>query len=90
MKRQVSESNDFGLASKGEDELSFEARPLDFDYNKHKILNSELKQLYTALTRARVNVWIYDEDTLNRAPMFDYFKRSGLVKIMKMEQGSIP
>ena len=34
--------------------------PLNFDPNLHKLLNSELKQLYTALTRARVNVWMFD------------------------------
>ena len=55
-------------------------RPLDFDPNQHKILCSELKQLYTALTRARVNVWIYDEDTDKRGPMFEYFKALNLVK----------
>ncbi|XP_060580921.1 TPR and ankyrin repeat-containing protein 1-like [Ruditapes philippinarum] len=55
-------------------------RPLDFDPNQHKILCSELKQLYTALTRARVNVWIYDEDPEKRAPMFEYFKALNLVK----------
>ena len=74
-----------GLVSKTESELSFESRPLEFDYNKHKILNSELKQLYTAVTRARVNVWIYDEDRENRAPMFNYFKRVDLVEILKMD-----
>ncbi|XP_053388237.1 LOW QUALITY PROTEIN: TPR and ankyrin repeat-containing protein 1-like [Mercenaria mercenaria] len=55
-------------------------RPLDFDPNQHKILNSELKQLYTALTRARVNVWIFDEDPDKRGPMFEYFKARNLVK----------
>eukprot|EP00794_Sanderia_malayensis_P005798 gene5798-6495_t len=60
-------------------------RPLEFDYNKHKILNSELKHLYTALTRARVNIWIYDEDRENRAPMFEYFKRNQLVDTVKLD-----
>ncbi|CAL1538728.1 unnamed protein product [Lymnaea stagnalis] len=57
-------------------------RPLQFDPNQHKILNSELKHLYTALTRARVNVWIFDEDEEKRAPMFEYFKALKLVKCM--------
>ncbi|XP_053388238.1 TPR and ankyrin repeat-containing protein 1-like [Mercenaria mercenaria] len=56
-------------------------RPLDFDPNKHKILNYELKQLYTAVTRARVNVWIFDEDHVKRGPMFEYFKARKLVKL---------
>ncbi|XP_059169711.1 TPR and ankyrin repeat-containing protein 1-like [Physella acuta] len=53
--------------------------PLDFDPNQHKILSSELKQLYTALTRARANVWIFDEDDKKRAPMFEYFRVRKLV-----------
>ncbi|XP_067665651.1 TPR and ankyrin repeat-containing protein 1-like [Haliotis asinina] len=55
-------------------------RPLNFDPNQHKVLNSELKHLYTALTRARVNVWIFDEDEEKRAPMFEYFKARKLVR----------
>ena len=74
-----------GLISREEDDLQFASRPLEFDSTKHKILNSELKQLYTALTRARVNVWIYDEDLENRAPMFDYFMRRGLVELVKLD-----
>ncbi|CAH1801861.1 unnamed protein product [Owenia fusiformis] len=55
-------------------------RPLQFDPDKHKVLNSELKFLYTALTRARVNIWIFDEDLDTRAPMFEYFTRRKLVE----------
>ena len=65
--------------------MSFASRPLTFDDNKHKILNSELKQLYTAITRARVNVWIYDEDEESRAPMFNYFDKLGLVEILRLD-----
>uniref|UniRef100_K1PIT9 Lupus brain antigen 1-like protein n=1 Tax=Magallana gigas TaxID=29159 RepID=K1PIT9_MAGGI len=55
-------------------------RPLAFDPNQHKVLNSELKHLYTAVTRARVNVWIFDEDRDKRAPMFEYFKARKLTR----------
>lgn len=78
-------SVDGGLVLKTANELEFDSRPLEFDCSKHKILNSELKQLYTALTRARVNVWIYDEDRENRAPMFNYFNKLGLVEIKKLD-----
>ena len=61
-------------------------RPLAFDSNQHKVLNSELKHLYTALTRARVNVWIFDEDSDKRAPMFEYFKALKLVKYVELQQ----
>ncbi|WAR27587.1 TRNK1-like protein, partial [Mya arenaria] len=61
-------------------------RPLKFNHNQHKVLNSELKRLYTALTRARVNVWIFDEDNVKRAPMFEYFKARKLVKALQVEE----
>ncbi|KAI8482596.1 TPR and ankyrin repeat-containing protein 1 [Branchiostoma belcheri] len=57
-----------------------QARPLDFNPEKHKVLNSELKNLYTAITRARVNVWIFDEDTAKHAPMFKYFLEKQFVE----------
>ena len=60
-------------------------RPLTFDPDQHKVLNSELKYLYTALTRARVNVWIFDEDANARAPMFEYFRACHLVEIVAHE-----
>lgn len=69
------------------EELEIKYRPLEFDYNKHKLLNSELKKLYTAITRARVNVWIFDEDKKKRAPMFDFLMKKGLVEIAKLEDG---
>ncbi|WAR27590.1 TRNK1-like protein, partial [Mya arenaria] len=70
-----------------------EAKGLEFDdvllYNFFKdseVLNSELKRLYTALTRARVNVWIFDEDDVKRAPMFEYFKARKLVTALQDEE----
>ena len=77
-----------GLVSKTANEMKFDSRPLVFDHNKHKILNSELKQLYTALTRARVNVWIYDEDRGKRAPIFNYFDKLGLVEVLKLGENA--
>ena len=60
-------------------------RPLAFDRDQHKVLNSELKYLYTAVTRARDNVWIFDEDANARAPMFEYFRACNLVEVVKHE-----
>ncbi|CAL1532839.1 unnamed protein product, partial [Lymnaea stagnalis] len=60
-------------------------RALTFEKHLHKLLDTDLKQLYTAVTRARVNVWIFDEDTEKRAPMFEYFKELHLVKILDGE-----
>eukprot|EP00058_Branchiostoma_floridae_P027802 XP_002613293.1 hypothetical protein BRAFLDRAFT_118709 [Branchiostoma floridae] len=67
--------NSEGLLKIDDDQSSAvaQARPLEFNPEKHKVLNSELKNLYTAITRARVNVWIFDEDIAKHAPMFKYF-----------------
>lgn len=70
-------------------DVDYSSRPLDFDYNKHKLLNSELKKLYTAVTRARVNVWIFDEDKKKRAPMFDFLVKKKLVDVAKLEDGAV-
>ena len=60
-------------------------RPLQFDDSQHKSLNSELKYLYTAITRARCNLWIYDSDEVKRRPVFDYWYRRGLIKVIKVD-----
>ena len=58
-------------------------RPLQrFDANELKVLNAELKFLYTAITRTRCNLWIYDSNPVKRAPMFYYFQKRGLVRVL--------
>lgn len=55
-----------------------------FYETEHKVLNAELKFLYTAITRARCNLWIYDSDQ-NRsasAAVFYYFQKRGLVTVL--------
>ena len=69
-----------------EDELISTSRPLDFNCDKHKVLNSEFKFLYTAITRARVNVWFFDEDQEARSPMFEYFQKMDLVKVESFKE----
>ncbi|XP_068702489.1 TPR and ankyrin repeat-containing protein 1-like [Montipora foliosa] len=75
------------LAEITEDEVAVHhSRPLKFDPEKHKVLNSEFKYLYTAITRARVNVWFFDEDEDARAPVFEYFRRLDLVKVVSLSE----
>nr|XP_058146756.1 TPR and ankyrin repeat-containing protein 1 isoform X2 [Dasypus novemcinctus] len=52
----------------------------------YKLLNGELKQLYTAITRARVNLWIFDENREKRAPAFKYFMRRDFVQVVKTDE----
>ncbi|NXY13840.1 TRNK1 protein, partial [Atrichornis clamosus] len=57
-----------------------------FNVEMYKMLNGELKQLYTAITRARVNLWIFDEDGDKRAPAFKYFIKRKFVKVVKTDE----
>ncbi|XP_072268229.1 TPR and ankyrin repeat-containing protein 1 [Pyxicephalus adspersus] len=65
---------------------SHSSRPFTMDPEMHKILNGELKQLYTAITRARVNLWIFDENLEKRAPAFDYFMKRDLVSVVRTDE----
>ncbi|OPL33891.1 hypothetical protein AM593_06298, partial [Mytilus galloprovincialis] len=67
-------------------QMSADLRPLPFNPKQHKVLNSELKQLYTAITRARQNVWIFDKDKEQRKPMFEYFQALQLVDVVAEDQ----
>uniref|UniRef100_UPI00398F2E9E TPR and ankyrin repeat-containing protein 1-like n=1 Tax=Pristiophorus japonicus TaxID=55135 RepID=UPI00398F2E9E len=68
------------------DDIVPQTRPLEFNAELHKLLNGELKQLYTAFTRARVNLWIFDENQGKRAPAFMYFIKRGFVRVVKTDE----
>lgn len=59
-----------------------EPRSKQFDSTLHKSLNAELKYLYTAITRAKCNLWIYDSNKKNRTPVLNYWHRRGAVRIV--------
>ena len=61
---------------------SVDPRSRQFDSKLHKSLNAELKYLYTAITRARCNLWIYDENINACLPVFDYWYKRDLVKVV--------
>lgn len=44
------------------------------------LLCEELKHLYTALTRAKNNVVVFDRNTAKRAPFFNYLRRLGMAQ----------
>ncbi|XP_041045071.1 TPR and ankyrin repeat-containing protein 1-like isoform X2 [Carcharodon carcharias] len=68
------------------DDTISQSRPLEFNVELHKLLNCELKQLYTAFTRARVNLWIFDENKGKREPAFKYFISRDLVRVVKTDE----
>ncbi|KAI3888827.1 hypothetical protein MKW92_003170 [Papaver armeniacum] len=57
-----------------------------FCSSKHKILCSELKQLYVALTRARQRLWIYESMDKFSVPVFDYWKKLGVVQVRHLDE----
>uniref|UniRef100_A0A8C2TV57 Tetratricopeptide repeat and ankyrin repeat containing 1 n=1 Tax=Coturnix japonica TaxID=93934 RepID=A0A8C2TV57_COTJA len=69
-----------------EDVTATQKRPTSFNVEMYKMLNGELKQLYTAITRARVNLWIFDENSDKRAPAFKYFIKRGFVQVVKTDE----
>ena len=66
--------------------LSARPRPLQFDAQKHRLLASELKQLYTAITRAKEKVWIFDSSIERRAPVFELLQVLQLVTRMRGDE----
>nr|XP_019583219.1 PREDICTED: TPR and ankyrin repeat-containing protein 1 isoform X2 [Rhinolophus sinicus] len=65
---------------------SSQGRSVMMNPEMYKLLNGELKQLYTAITRARVNLWIFDENLEKRAPAFKYFNRRNFVQVVKTDE----
>ncbi|GJZ25238.1 UvrD-like helicase, ATP-binding domain, P-loop containing nucleoside triphosphate hydrolase [Tanacetum coccineum] len=56
-----------------------------FNEARHSLLCSELKQLYVAITRTRQRLWICENKEELSKPMFDYWKRRGLVQERKLD-----
>ena len=62
-----------------------ETRHLEFNSDQHKILETELKMLYTAITRARVNIFIAETNTDQSRPMFNYFQKRCVVDVLSKD-----
>ena len=59
-----------------------------FNEARHSVLCSELKQLYVAITRTRQRLWICEHSEEMSKPMFDYWKKRGLVQVRKLDEFS--
>ncbi|CAN1143681.1 TPR and ankyrin repeat-containing protein 1 [Linum perenne] len=57
-----------------------------FDLSKHNIMCSELKLLYVAITRTRQRLWICENVEECSEPMFNYWKKKGLVQVRKLDE----
>nr|CAG8452440.1 146_t:CDS:10 [Entrophospora candida] len=60
----------------------------EFYHEKHYILSSELKHLYVAVTRARQQIWIYDENTEWSEPVCKYWEHHKLVNVINIVNGN--
>ena len=54
--------------------------PSEIKEEHHKTLCSELKYLYTVITRAKSHLWIYESSSPSDLPMLDYWHRRGVIK----------
>eukprot|EP00741_Cyanophora_paradoxa_P013250 tig00000178_g12798.t2 len=75
------EAADSGSKAKGKGRIGF-------DPHKHRLVATELKHLYTALTRAKGSVWLYDEDRSVRGPMFGLFAATGVAQNLEAKASS--
>ncbi|KAI3844636.1 hypothetical protein MKX03_026738 [Papaver bracteatum] len=57
-----------------------------FSKTKHKILCSELKQLYVAVTRTRQRLWICENKGEFSKPIFDCWKKLCLVQVREVDK----
>ncbi|KAG2432292.1 hypothetical protein HYH02_013015 [Chlamydomonas schloesseri] len=55
-------------------------RPLEFNEGAHVVLAEELKHLYTAITRAKNNVVIFDRNAAKRAPFYHLLQSLGMAR----------
>ena len=58
------------------------SRPRRLNEMRDKSLNAELKHLYTAITRAKRKLWIFDSNKCKRLPMFDFWCKQCLVEVI--------
>ncbi|GMJ04502.1 hypothetical protein HRI_004119400 [Hibiscus trionum] len=56
-----------------------------FEHANHHIMCSELKQLYVAITRTRQRLWICENDDEFSEPIFNYWQKSCLVQVRKLD-----
>ncbi|KAI3905568.1 hypothetical protein MKX01_036477 [Papaver californicum] len=52
-----------------------------FSEGKHKILCSELRQLYVAITRTKQRLWVYENIGEFSNPIFDYWKKLQVMQL---------
>ncbi|KAI3913132.1 hypothetical protein MKW98_007148 [Papaver atlanticum] len=60
-----------------------------FSKAEHQILCSELKQLYVAITRTRLRLWICETIDDFSKPMFDYWKKLCLVQVRELDESLV-
>ena len=59
-----------------------DTHPIVFDETHHKSFCTELKMLYTIVTRAKRHIWIYEDSLPKDLPILDYWYKRNLVKVV--------
>ena len=62
--------------------------PLEFKEEKHKQLNSELKHLYTAITRTKTKLWIFESDSKHDPALYYWQVCGSLVELQEFSEKS--
>ncbi|KAI3992533.1 hypothetical protein MKX01_022624, partial [Papaver californicum] len=57
-----------------------------FSEGKHKILCSELRQLYVAITRTKQILWVYENIGEFSNPIYDYWKKLQVVQVKTLDE----
>lgn len=60
-----------------------------FNMEKHNVLCYELKQLYVAITRTRQRLWICENYEGLSHPIFNYWKKMGLVNVRQLDDSFV-
>ena len=74
------------VKSKLSDSVYPKPHPLEFDEMKHKQLNSELKHLYTAITRTKSKLWLYESGQKHQPAVYYWQDCHQLVKVVPREE----
>ena len=56
--------------------------PLEFVKEKHKQLSSELKHLYTAITRTKTKLWLYESGDKHQSALYYWQQYDNLVEVV--------
>eukprot|EP00741_Cyanophora_paradoxa_P005659 tig00000939_g5486.t1 len=82
-------ASNLGEAGPSSSHRGMSAAAAIFDPYANRLVATELKHLYTSLTRAKTAVWIFDEDEKARKPMFNLLTEAQVVRSVEKGDASV-